>query len=78
MSGHYPPLNCKDVKKILANLGFQFVHQRGSHEKWQKKSATSCWTVIVDCPNAPFTQTLISSMASQAGVTKKQFYAALG
>jgi predicted RNA binding protein YcfA (HicA-like mRNA interferase family) len=50
MSGHYPPLSCKDVKKILANLGFSFMHQRGSHEKWQKKTASSCWTVIVDCP----------------------------
>jgi hypothetical protein len=33
--------------------------------------------VTVDCPKSPFSQDLISSMAKQAGVSKKAFYAAL-
>jgi hypothetical protein len=33
--------------------------------------------VTVDGPKAPFSQILIRSMAHQAGVSKKEFYAAL-
>lgn len=77
MSQAHPPLQSRDVKRILIKLGFKFIAQRGSHEKWQKKLCGRTWTVTVDCPKAPFSQDLITSMASQAGVTKKEFYAAL-
>jgi predicted RNA binding protein YcfA (HicA-like mRNA interferase family) len=77
MSSAFPPLQCRDVKRILKNLGFSFVVQRGSHEKWQKTVNGKLFSVTVDCPHAPFSQTLITSMASQAGVSKKQFYEAL-
>lgn len=77
MSGRFPPLECRDVKRILKNLGFEFIVQRGSHEKWQKTVNGVLFSVTVDCPKAPFSQTLITSMASQAGVSKKDFYAAL-
>jgi predicted RNA binding protein YcfA (HicA-like mRNA interferase family) len=78
MSGVYHPLTCKQVKAILTNLGFEEGKQDGtSHVHWRKVVDGRLHKVTVDCPKAPFSQDLISSMARQAGVTKKQFYAAL-
>lgn len=77
MSSQYPPLNCKDVKRILRNLGFKPRPQkegRGSHERWTREDPY--FRVDVDCPKEPFSQFLIESMAAQAGLNKKQFYKA--
>ena len=79
MSGLYHPLTCKEVKEILVFLGFEPRPKKGtSHEHWIKDSTDGRRKVTVDCPNAPFSHDLISSMAKQAGVSKKEFYAALG
>lgn len=78
MSGYHPPLTCKEVKQILASLGFSPRPTKGtSHEQWVKDVAGGRFKVTVDCPKAPFSQDLISSMANQAGVSKKEFYLAL-
>jgi predicted RNA binding protein YcfA (HicA-like mRNA interferase family) len=79
MSSRYPPLSCYQVKTILKNLGFQQrTNTSGtSHEQWIRDVNGKRYKVTVDCPKAPFSQNLISSMARQAGVTKKAFYAAL-
>ena len=78
MSGHYPPLTCPDVKRILRALGFTPRPQGGtSHEQWVKDTTQGRRKVTVDCPNAPFSPFLIDSMSRQAGVTKAEFYAAL-
>lgn len=77
MSGNYPPLTCKDVKAILSYLGFTFSSQRGSHEQWILIKDGKKYKVTVDCQKAPFSPTLIHSMAYQAGVSKKDFYAIL-
>jgi predicted RNA binding protein YcfA (HicA-like mRNA interferase family) len=75
MSGEFPPLTCKDVKAILAYLGFVARPRKGtSHELWVKVENGRLYKVTVDCPKAPFSQTLIKSMAEQAGVKKKDFY----
>jgi len=75
MSGEYPPLTCKDVKKILAYLGFVARPIKGtSHEHWVKVENGRLYKVTVDCPKAPFSQTFIKSMAEQAGLNKKDFY----
>lgn len=74
MSGNYPPLTCKEIKAILSYLGFAFETQRGSHEQWVRIKDGKKYKVTVDCPKAPFTQTLIKSMATQAGCTKTDFY----
>ncbi len=72
------PLTCREVKTILKNLGFTPRPQKGtSHEQWEKQKAGRLYKVTVDCPKAPFTQDLIRYMALQAGVSKKEFYAAL-
>lgn len=78
MSSHNPPLTCPQVKRILRNLGFTPRPKkagRGSHENWVKQNPFR--KVTVDCPKQPFSQDLIKSMAAQAGVSKRQFYAAL-
>ena len=42
-----------------------------SHEDWVSNAGGYFRKVTVDCPKAPFSQDLISSMARQAGVNKK-------
>lgn len=72
------PLTCKEVKRILKNLGFALREQKGtSHEQWVKDTDGRRWKVTVDCPKAPFSAMLISSMARQAGVSVRDFYRAL-
>ena len=77
MSGDNPPLTCKEIKAILAYLGFAKESQKGSHEQWVLIKNGRKYKVTVDCPKSPFSQTLIKSMATQAGVSKKDFYAIL-
>jgi predicted RNA binding protein YcfA (HicA-like mRNA interferase family) len=74
MSGEYTPITCKELKAILAYMGFAFDTQKGSHEQWVLIKDKRKYKVTVDCPKAPFSQTLIKSMAEQAGVKKKDFY----
>lgn len=74
MSGEYPPITCKELKAILAYMGFALDTQKGSHEQWVLIKDKRKYKVTVDCPKAPFSQTLIKSMAEQAGVKKKDFY----
>jgi len=76
VSGHYPPLTYHQVIQILKNLGFSPRPQKStSHEQWVKDNPFH--KVTVDRHLAPFSQDLITFMARQAGVTKKQFYASL-
>lgn len=77
MSSRNPPLEVRDVRKVLRNLGFEKVKGEGpgSHEVW-KKYSPHLLRVDVDPPKAPFSHDLIKSMAAQAGVTRGQFYKA--
>ncbi|QSA97738.1 type II toxin-antitoxin system HicA family toxin [Methylococcus sp. EFPC2] len=78
MSSAYPPLTCKEVKEILGKLGFTPRPQKGtSHEQWVKQEGGKLYKVTVDCPKQPFGPDLVRYMAMQAGVSKKEFYAAL-
>lgn len=75
MSGQHPPITCKDFKRILTELGFEpRKRESTSHEQWVKIVKGELFKVTVDCPKAPFSQDLISSMAHQAGVSKKTIY----
>ncbi|AMP05778.1 ycfA family protein [Collimonas pratensis] len=59
-------------------MGFELRDQKStSHEQWVKRTEKGFWKVTVDCPKAPFSQILIDFMSKQAGVSKKEFYAAL-
>lgn len=78
MSRKFPPLTCKQVKAILKEMGFEPRPQKGtSHEQWVKDVKDRRFKVTVDCPKAPFSPDLISSMSRQAGVSKKEFYSFL-
>jgi len=56
-------------------MGFKEFKQNGtSHQHWKKDVNGVRYKVTVDCPKAPFSQTLIKSMASQAGVSVKTLY----
>lgn len=76
MSGHHPPLTCSEMKAVLEKLGFSKRDKKSgtTHEDWVATINGRFHKVTVDCPKAPFSQDLISSMAKQAGVTKKQIY----
>jgi predicted RNA binding protein YcfA (HicA-like mRNA interferase family) len=76
MSGHHPPLTCPQFKAILKTMGFALRAAKSgtSHEHWVKTVGGVLFKVTVDCPKAPFSPDLISSMAKQAGVTKKIIY----
>lgn len=77
MSSEYPPLRYRDVIHGLKVLGFE-LRPKGStaHEHWVKYSKGGILKVTVDKHLEPFGQKLITSMASQAGVSKKDFYKA--
>lgn len=74
MSGHHPPITCKEMKAILKILGFALQSTNGSHEQWSKVVNGRKYKVTVDCPKSPFSHTLIESMAAQAGLTRKEIY----
>lgn len=62
MSSRHPPLEVRDVRKVLRNLGFEKVKGEGpgSHEVW-KKYSPHLLRVDVDPPKAPFSHDLISA-----------------
>ena len=78
MSSWNPPLTAKQVRRGLKSLGFakRDVKSGTSHEQWVKIEDGCIYKVTVDAPKEPFTQDLISSMASQAGMSKRKFYKA--
>jgi len=79
VSSIYPPLTCKQVKAALILLGFELRASRSgtSHEHYVGMFRGKFRKVTVDCPKAPFGQILIASMANQAGMSKKELYAAV-
>lgn len=76
MSSHHPPLSCAEVKRLLVFLGFVERPRRSgtSHEDYVGTFRGLFRKVTVDCPKAPFSPDLISSMARQAGITKRELY----
>lgn len=76
MSRWKRPLDAREVRSILKNLGFEYRSTSGSHEQWIM-AGPPFRKVTLDPPKQPFSHTLISFMASQAGVTVKEFYEAL-
>lgn len=77
MSRWNRPLTCREVKTILKALGFSFRNQEGSHENWVRDQPPPFRKVTVDCPKAPFSQDMITFIARQAGMKKKEFIEAL-
>ena len=70
----FAPPTCNQVKRALKNMGFRGEKQKGtSHEHYKKEVGDMLYKVTVDCPNAPFSNDLVKSMSSQAGVSKRVF-----
>lgn len=76
MSRWKRPLDAREVRRILRNLGFVHRSTEGSHEQWVREGPPFR-KVTLDPPKAPFGHTLIGFMASQAGVSVREFYEAL-
>lgn len=71
-----PPLTCSQVRQILKLLGFEKDQNKSSgHEHWRKVVDHTLFKVTVSCHNEPFSGMVLASMASQAGLSKKQFCA---
>ena len=72
--GKFRP-DCKAVKNALTRMGFEPRKNSSgtSHEQWVRCIKDRMFKVTVDCPKAPFGDDLVKSMATQAGVTKRQF-----
>ena len=74
MGRKYPPLTCKEVKRILKALGFEFHRQKGSHEHWKAVVDGRLRLVTVDCPKEPFVPPLLNSMVRQSGSSIEDWY----
>jgi predicted RNA binding protein YcfA (HicA-like mRNA interferase family) len=72
------PLTAREVRQILRNLGFTHRSTEGGHEQWVRTEPTPFRKVTLSGHNEPFVDTIVRYMANQAGVSVKDFYAALG
>lgn len=77
MSRWKRPLKAAEVRKILRALGFELRPQKSTaHEQWVKE-APAFKKVTLSAHNEPFDDFIVGSMARQAGVSVREFYAAL-
>ena len=74
MGRKYPPLTCKEVKRILKALGFAFHRHKGSHEHWKAVVDGQLRLVTVDCPKELFVPPLLSSMVRQSGYSIEDWH----
>lgn len=80
MSKKHHPLTHKEVVSVLRAFDFKKYPQDGtSHIHWKKrttdaKGRSGLWKVTVDEPKAPFSHDLVTFMARQAGLSKREFY----
>ena len=62
-------LSSEKIIKTLLKFGFQFVSQRGSHQKYQKEG----FTVIVPSPRKEIPIGTFRSIVRQAGLSVDDF-----
>ncbi len=77
MSRWKRPLTAREVRSILKRLGFEHRDTHGGHEQWVRVAPAPFRKVTLSAHNQPFVDTLVRFMATQAGVSVRQFYAAL-
>lgn len=77
MSRWKVPLSAREVRRILKNLGFVHRSTAGGHEQWVRESPAPFRKVTLSAHNQPFVDTIVAYMAAQAGVSVRDFYAAL-
>ena len=77
MSRWKRPLTAKEVRQIAKALGFVKGSTHGGHEHWTRDTPPPFRKLTIDAHIAPFSDYLIKCMASQAGVSIRDFYEAL-
>lgn len=77
MSRWKRPLTAREVRHILKALGFELRNTEGGHEQWVRDEPVPFRKVTLSAHNQPFTDTMVSYMARQAGVSVREFYASL-
>lgn len=77
MSRWKRPLTAREVRVILKNLGFEHRSTQGGHEQWVRADPLPFRKVTLSAHLQPFVDTLVRYMATQAGVSVRQFYDAL-
>lgn len=77
MSRWKRPLTAKEVKRIARNLGFVHRNTDGGHEQWVREAPAPFRKITIATHIEPFADTLVMYMARQAGVSVREFYAAL-
>ena len=78
MSRWKRPLTAREVRTILAALGFEHRSTAGGHEQWVRSDPKPFRKVTLAAHNEPFADTIVRYMAAQAGVSVRAFYDALG
>lgn len=73
MSSKYPPITSKDAIYVLKKLGYEQIAQKGSHKQFKKNNQGSKVTVA-DHGNDIIMNKTFSSMLSQIGIDKDDFY----
>lgn len=77
MGGRHRSLTSAEVVTAITLLGFAYKETRGGHANYISTARGKFRKVTVSGHLAPFSQDLIGAMAFQAGVTKKELYAAV-
>lgn len=77
MSRWKRPLTAREVRRILKNLNFAYRSSEGGHDHWVRHAPAPFRKVTLASHLEPFTDTLVRYMATQAGVSVREFYAAL-
>lgn len=70
-------LTARDVRRIAKNLGFTHRNSEGGHENWVRYEPPPFRKMTIDGHLEPFSHTLVMYMARQAGISVREFYAAL-
>lgn len=77
MSRWKRPLKAAEIRKILRALGFTARPQKGTgHEHWIREGEPFR-KVTLSAHSEPFDDFIVGSMARQAGISVRDFYAAL-
>lgn len=77
MSRWKRPLTAREVRIILRNLGFSHRNTVGGHEQWVRDAPPPFRKVTLSEHNQPFADTIVRYMATQAGVSVRDFYSAI-
>lgn len=73
MSSKYPPITAKDAIYVLKKLGYEQVSQKGSHKQF-KKNNQGAKVTVADHGNDVIMNKTFSSILSQIGIDKDEFY----